>query len=126
MEPGAEFEPSAPRYHIDYKQRWKNPGDEATTNVPAYQPSYDYHTGYTYSQSSTLVTTGNHIRLQDINLSYSFKSGKKMPFRMFKIYAYSRNLCLLWKKNKYSLDPDYPYAAYPPPKTIAFGIQAGI
>jgi len=115
MVPGGEYLTMVPQLHSDYFIRWKNPGDEAFTNVPAAAENYDSGLATAYLQSAALVTSGDHIRLQDINLSYTFG-----PFRC---WASAQNLGIIWKKNKFGLDPDLPNALYPAPRTIAFGMQ---
>ena len=68
-----------------------------------------------YSLSAINVLRADNIRLQYINLSYSFNSSKskKNPFKNLQVYANAANLGLLWKKNKEGLDPDYPNTLQP-------------
>lgn len=114
-------------YHMDYFKRWQMPGDEKFTNVPAHReigvtvPL----SGPVYSDSEALITKGDQLRLQDINLSYNFSRAryKRLPFNGLKVYAYSRNLGILWKRNKQGIDPDYYAAEYPAVKTFAIGLQ---
>lgn len=114
-------------YHMDYLMRWKKPGDELHTVVPAAADVADgwLHTAYIYSQA--LITSGNHIRLQDIRLNYRLDRSQYtwLPVNQVQIYAYARNLGLIWKANKNGIDPDYPAAQFPAPRTIAFGLQIG-
>ncbi len=107
----------------DYTKRWQKPGDEKTTNVPSlvYPSNSNRSTFYTYS--ATLVTKADNIRLQDIRLSYDLMKVLKSPtFGSFQIYTYASNLGLIWKANKYGLDPD-TYSSYPNPFAIAAGIS---
>ncbi|NVM66867.1 TonB-linked SusC/RagA family outer membrane protein [Mucilaginibacter sp. SG538B] len=111
----------------DYADRWQNPGDELRTTVPsiAMPPaSSDRQTFYQYSQG--LVDKGDHVRLQDIRLSYTIKPfGRTTPlFKRMEVYAYLNNAGILWRKNKDHLDPDLFSGAYPLPRTISFGFNS--
>lgn len=126
ISPGQEYVTAAPVYHEDYFKRWSKPGDELLTDVPAWSESYgDYQRDYLYQYSEALVTSGSHIRLQDVNLSYNFSDVQLggMSMRNLRIYAYARNLGILWKANTNQLDPDYQNMDYTEPKTIAVGLQ---
>lgn len=111
--------------NIDYTSRWQKPGDEANTNVPSLvYPNNDNRSDF-YKYSEVLVEKGDHIRLQDVQLTYDVtkKLWEKMPFDNLSIYAYANNLGILWRANKYKIDPDYPYSAFTPVRTISFGIK---
>jgi len=107
----------------EYSLRWQKPGDEAFTNVPAFQyPANTNRDGF-YSQSEINVLKADHIRLRYINLSYTLlPKSNKQHFGQIQFYANASNLGLVWKANKYNIDPDYP-AGLPAPKTFAFGIK---
>lgn len=114
-------------YHMDYFSRWQKPGDEKYTSVPAKRglDNLVSLSGPVYDNSEALVTRGDHIRFQDINLSYLLSSGQfgRLPIQSIRIYAYASNLGILWKANKNNIDPDYPNVEYTAPKTFALGIQ---
>jgi len=76
-----------------------------------------------YTYSDILVGKGDNVRLQDVNLSYDISKAKigKLPFNHMKVYLYANNLALLWKANKFGIDPDYQTG--PPPKTLALGLK---
>lgn len=111
--------------HIDYLDRWQKPGDEAFTNVPAKPNDVVLRRDQVYLYSDALIESGSHIRLQDINLSYRFSRSAwpSMPFRELRLYTYVNNIGILWRKNKYNIDPDMISSTYPQPRTIAFGMQ---
>jgi TonB-linked SusC/RagA family outer membrane protein len=115
-----------PNYHGDYFKRWKQPGDEKHTNVPAAGPA-DTYLSQLYSRSAALISKGDHIRLQDVNLSYTLSNRaiKKYGLQNIKFYAYARDLGIIWRANKQGLDPDYPFAAYPSSSSYALGLQLG-
>ncbi|WP_207514868.1 SusC/RagA family TonB-linked outer membrane protein [Longitalea luteola] len=115
--------------HSDYEKRWLQPGDEAFTSVPSMQyiassvTSADRSRFYTYSD--VLIEKGDHIRLQDIQVSYQLNKNdvKGLPINQFRIYVYTNNLGILWKANDKGIDPDYISSAFPNPRTIAAGLK---
>jgi len=126
MLPGAELQGSS-TYHMDYLRRWEQPGDERYTDVPAEKDVLDAEANI-YGYSEALVTRGDHLRLQDINLNYRLRGNwvKKTPFRQVSLTFYARNLGILWRANKQHLDPDFPNASYPTPKSFALGLQLNL
>jgi len=108
----------------DYARRWQKPGDEKRTNVPSFVYPADSQRDQFYNQSAVNVEKGDHIRLQDIRLSYDIKPSdlRFMALKHLQVYAYAANLGLIWKSTKTALYPDYPYSVKPP-KTFALGIN---
>jgi TonB-linked SusC/RagA family outer membrane protein len=119
-----------PYGHKDYYQRWQNPGDEVKTNVPSLQyPPYNTNRDAFYQYSSVLIDKGDHIRLQDITLSYDIDKTvwRGMPFTHVQVYSYLNNVGILWRANHDGLDPDISTnysSALPLPRTIALGLKA--
>ncbi|MEC3879138.1 SusC/RagA family TonB-linked outer membrane protein [Parapedobacter sp. 10938] len=122
--PGQEFL-RLPVYHMDYFNRWKEPGDEKETDVPAALPANNIGLSEYYLASTTLIEKGGSLRLQDVGLRYSlpgkFYHGRGI--QRFTCFLYARNLGILWRANDLGLDPDYPNTSYPAPRSIAFGVQ---
>jgi TonB-linked SusC/RagA family outer membrane protein len=115
--------------NADYYDRWQKPGDEVFTNVPALQyPPVNENRSSFYNASSALVDRGDHIRLQDINLSYQFstKVAKSIGLSGLQCYSYLNNIGIIWRANKYGIDPDIPSSSssLPIPLSIAFGLKA--
>ncbi|WP_162996494.1 SusC/RagA family TonB-linked outer membrane protein [Mucilaginibacter celer] len=111
----------------DYANRWQNPGDEAHTTVPSIlmpPANTDRSTFYQYSQA--LIDKGDHIRLQDIRLTYAFKpfSGNNPVFKRLEVFCYLNNVGILWRANKDHLDPDLASGTYPLPRTLSIGINS--
>ncbi|MFL5614424.1 MAG: SusC/RagA family TonB-linked outer membrane protein [Gemmatimonadaceae bacterium] len=113
--------------------RWKKPGD--ITNVP--RMSYDCASGADQI-SSRYIEDGSYVRLSDLTLSYGLP--ERWAARGFlssaRVYVTGHNLKLWTKYSGY--DPDVnsagsdeniiigtDYYAYPQPRTITFGINAG-
>lgn len=116
--------------HADYYQRWQQPGDESFTNIPALvYPSDDNRNDF-YKGASVLIEKGDHVRLQDISLQYTFRkqSIKKLPFDQVQLYVYANNLGILWRANNKGIDPDFNdngngSRIIPAPKTISLGFR---
>jgi TonB-linked SusC/RagA family outer membrane protein len=106
----------------DYANRWQKPGDELHTDVPALiYPGNQLRTNL-YTYSNILVENADNIRLQDLRLGYTFSKTALLPFKNLKVFAYANNIGILWRANKYHIDPDYP-TGIPLPRTISFGIK---
>lgn len=95
--------------HADYALRWRNPGDELVTNVPSIPRNTNLNRDNLYRYSEVLVERGDHIRFQDISLSYRFQnsSGKAKLFSNLEVYSYIHNLGILWKASSDPLDPEF-------------------
>jgi hypothetical protein len=71
-----------------------------------------------------LVERGDHIRLQDIRLSYLLMNAPHrglLPQSM-EAYVYMGNVGLIWKRFKGNQDPDF-MEVMPPARNIALGIR---
>ncbi|MCC8425950.1 SusC/RagA family TonB-linked outer membrane protein [Mucilaginibacter sp. UR6-11] len=106
----------------DYAQRWQKPGDEKTTNVPSpvYSPGATARDSY-YYYADVNVYKADHIRLQEINLSYVFPK-RNWFIKNPRIYANVSNLGIIWRANKLGLDPDV--FDYPVPRQYSLGFSA--
>lgn len=109
--------------HSDYTKRWQKSGDELTTNVPSLVYPAVANRDSFYAYSEVLVEKGDHIRLQDIQLSYdlSKKYFPALPFRNVKLYVYASNIGVIWRANNQGLDPDA--GLFPQPRTTALGLK---
>ena len=128
MFPGTEYSFNS-MYHSDLLNKWQKPGDEKYTVVPAGGGinGYDANEAAVYMSSMALVSKGDHIAVQDINLNYTFlkANNKSLPFTSARIYLYIRNLGFLWKADKNSVDPISPNARYPQQIQYNMGVQIG-
>jgi hypothetical protein len=77
-----------------------------------------------YGFSEVLIEKGDHIRLQDLQLSYDLprKTFARLPLQMIRFYCYANNIGILWKANHQGIDPDY-VLSIPNPRTIALGLK---
>lgn len=111
--------------HGDYSKRWKTPGDEAFTNVPSVPAANNTSRDTFYRNSSANIKKGDHLRLQDISLSYDlFNSIRKSSLiSKANIYLYMNNIGILWQANDSDLDPEYALAGYRPVRSFALGFK---
>lgn len=111
--------------HSDYELRWKNAGDELKTFVPSIPASNNARRDIFYAYSEILVDKGDHIRLQDVNLSYDLDSKlSKFGIKGVKLFVYIDNIGLIWKANDFDIDPDFQ--GIPPVRTYSFGINLNL
>lgn len=118
--------------NAEFARRWQEPGDEKFTTVPS-QGEYgnDGFRDYFYTNSSATVARGDHIRLQDVSLSFDLDRSNwpGIPVKQIQLYFYANNLGIIWKANDFGLDPDLIPSRgnrfiVPGPKSFAFGLKA--
>lgn len=110
--------------HRDYALRWQKPGDEAFTHVPSLSYPLNSNRSEFYKRSEVLVEKGDHIRIQDVAISYAMS--QFAGFKNVQINAYCSNLnILIWKATKLDIDPLYENAL-PYPLSISIGIRANL
>ncbi|WP_168796406.1 SusC/RagA family TonB-linked outer membrane protein [Flagellimonas onchidii] len=98
--------------HRDVANRWQQPGDEATTDIP-----YPWFSSFTeransssyFDDANIRYKDASFVRLRDITLRYDLNKEvlKRLPFEGISFTAQVRNLGLLWRANKEDIDPDY-------------------
>jgi hypothetical protein len=115
--------------HPDYDRRWQNSGDEQRTYVPSIPSNIfpaDPNRDSFFANSEPLIEKGDHIRLQDIELSYELqkKALSRLPVQSIRLYLYANNIGILWKANHQGIDPDN-ISGIPNPRTLALGIKLG-
>lgn len=107
----------------DYPKRWKQRGDESNTNVPSVKNDPDRDLFYNYTE--LLIEKGDHIRLQNVNLSYTMSSEalKRWKCQSLKFYLAAEGFGPLWKKAPGNIDPDFQ-TGLRIPKSIAIGLTS--
>lgn len=110
--------------HGDLAMRWQKPGDELTTNVPSFTYPASTARDEFYTYSNLLVEKGDHVRLRDLQFSYDFNlaSAKNSPVKNARIYLYANNIGILWRANKYGIDPNAA-TGMPAPFSISVGVN---
>lgn len=107
--------------HSDYNERWQSPGDEQITTIPS-DPGISNPQRNTFDQvSSRSVRRGDHIRLQDIQVSYTFRTGKVERSPEIQFYGYANNLGIIWKSARDVHDPDFRNIQAP--KAYSMGVK---
>ncbi len=88
--------------------RWRQAGDEATTNVPGLA-NISYNSLNRYQMSNINVLPADNIRLQQISLGYDVPAEwlQKTFIKSLSFNFAARNLGLLWVKNDEGIDPQY-------------------
>ena len=108
----------------DYINRWRKPGDENRTNVPAMIYPADVIRDEVYSSSDALIDRGDNIRLRFINLAYDLNpSGKSIGGIHLQFYVNASNLKILWRANQDGIDPD-AVNGLALGRSLAFGLRA--
>ncbi len=115
--------PSVGDGNKEYAQRWQKPGDEKFTSVPAFIYPMNAQRDQFYNASSAVVGNADNIRLQDIVLEYNTER-RNHYFHALRVYATMDNVGLLWKANKWGLDPVYGTLSIPPSKAFTLGLTA--
>lgn len=123
----------------EFKNRWKDSGDEAYTTIPTiiskrqYTENYDLTYAYNaYNYSTERIAKGDFIRLKEVSLSYDFPkawvSALKCSNLSLKIQA--TNLLLLYADKKLNgQDPEFfntGGVAAPIPRQFTLTLRLGI
>jgi TonB-linked outer membrane protein, SusC/RagA family len=112
----------------EFTNRWRNPGDEAHTSVPAQRFPADQNRDQFYNNSESNVRKADHIRLQDISLSYNIAGNiaNALKLKEMKLYVYMNNIGILWRSNNEGIDPDFPTGGIVTPRSISFGLRISL
>lgn len=102
--------------HAEFANRWKQPGDEAITNIPSFvtgststtRRNIDY-----YTKGNINVTDASYAKIRDITLSWALpeRLAKKIGTRGITLRSQVSNL-MLWKANRYHIDPEFQDTHY--------------
>ena len=112
--------------------RWRNPGDEAFTDVPGLT-GVNFNSINRYIYSDLNVRDAGNIRLQQVSLNYSVPQYllRATPFiKRLNVGATVSNLGLLWAANKEGIDPDYQmtgtYTNLPPTRNYVLTLNLSL
>ncbi|MDR6785261.1 TonB-linked SusC/RagA family outer membrane protein [Pedobacter africanus] len=112
--------------HTDYFKRWQAPGDETRTSIPSFAFPLASNRSEFYTMSEVNIVRGDHIRLSDVNLSYTIKKIGKYRFRDFVLFGNIAELnMILWRKNDQHVDPENIEGNINA-RHISFGLKLGI
>ena len=101
------------RYGVNYEinedmaDRWRESGDEATTNVPRL--GTNSNSFYRYMGADIHILKGDHIRLREVSLSYELPTKwlNKVRIKSGTFGFTVTNLGLIWRSNDADIDPDF-------------------
>ena len=105
---------------VDFLERWKVPGDEARTNIPAYITNANpnavagtYNIDY-FNFGDVNVVSASFVKLRDITLFYDLPKFlvSKVNAQGISFRAQLSNV-MLWKANKFGIDPEFQGLAIP-------------
>ena len=108
--------------HRDYAMRWQKPGDEATTDVPAFTYPNNTAGSNLYESSAALVEKAGQIKWRDIQFSAQVPYMDRAGLKNCRIYAYLQNIGTIWRANKKGVDPEYG-KGIPAPFQTSVGIN---
>ena len=122
-----------------FKNRWRQSGDEATTNVPGilsyreYKENSQLRYGYNaYNYTTERIAKGDFIRMKEISLAYDFpaKWFQATPIGSLSLKLQATNLFLIYADKKLNgQDPEFINAggvASPMPRQFTFTLKLGL
>lgn len=115
-------------YHMDYYDRWQKPGDEANTFIPATTEKYDINLIRLYQYGDVHVVPLDHLKLQDLTVSYSFNNMllNRSGIKGIQLVFSANNLGILWKRTRRHIDPEYPNTNYPMTRQFNMALRINI
>lgn len=102
---------SGPNISTDFLDRWKQPGDEAFTNIPSYVASSSINSSrrnYSYYRYSDInVASSSYIKIRDVSLSYDvpLKATQFLKIQRASVFVQATNF-MVWRANKLGIDPE--------------------
>ncbi|RYD94589.1 MAG: hypothetical protein EOP54_17245 [Sphingobacteriales bacterium] len=106
--------------HGDYEYRWQAPGDELKTDIPSLPTKIDVNRDFVYLYANSLVEKGDHIRLQDVIVSY-IRDNRKGTVAGYEVFLNANNIGILWQAGPKGIDPDFQFNM--PPFTFSAGFK---
>ncbi|RAJ81840.1 TonB-linked SusC/RagA family outer membrane protein [Chitinophaga dinghuensis] len=94
-----------------FANRWKQPGDEAFTDIPGYIPLItnvnDRNTNF-YRYALNNIERADYVKLRDFTIGYHLPAAVagKAGMESCRFYVQLNNV-MLWKMNKDDIDPEY-------------------
>ena len=122
-------------YNNKIANRWRQPGDENKTDIPALPELEDFSAEYerVATLSSNSIFDASFLRIREIQLGYTIKDRailSQLPFKSIRAVAQINNV-YLWKANKSGIDPEAVVVSssqgsqfqLPEPKVVTFGLN---
>jgi len=112
--------------YVDYENRWQKPGDELKTSVPSFIYPADSQRDQFYRYADVNVGKADNIKLSDVFLNYDIPLSNYRIIKKLQVYIYASQLNLiLWKANKFGIDPDFIYGIKTP-TSYSIGIKTNL
>ena len=126
---GGIYTPSPFAYHRDVAERWREAGDEATTNIPAVG-SAPLNNTILFSRSDINVLDADYVKLRELILTYNFPDQilNRTPLKGLGLKFQVDNL-FYWAKNDNGIDPEAHGLAvrfFPIEPTYTLGLRASL
>ncbi|SMC44365.1 SusC/RagA family TonB-linked outer membrane protein [Pedobacter africanus] len=99
-------------FHAEFKDRWKQPGDENFTDVPSFVPvsslNSSRRSSFYYILGDRNVLDASFAKIRDITLSYSLPNGllNRWKINQLRVFTQVGNI-LLWRANNAGIDPEF-------------------
>lgn len=107
-------------------QRWMPSVDYWTPDNPTNKyPKADQSNGYDTYRGANGYQKGDHIKLQDITLGYSFDRilSNSLGIRKARLYVQLRNIAYLYRATDFDITPEITEVNYNVPSSYNFGIN---
>ncbi|MDD2791955.1 MAG: SusC/RagA family TonB-linked outer membrane protein [Sediminibacterium sp.] len=116
--------------YTEFDHRWRIPGDEKNTNVPALIYPANAQRDAFYQNSSVNVEKADFLKIDEIFLNYDLGNLKpwkaKSLLKKSQVYFLINRLNLfIWRANKKRIDPEQIFGARPPIR-ISTGIRINL
>lgn len=114
----------------EFDNRWKVPGDELHTDIPSHVANTNVNstrrnTTY-YTSGASNVLSASFVKLREIGLSYSVNSALTESLNLESVRLNLQvNNVLLWKNNKYHIDPEFNGITPIHQNSVSFGLSVG-
>lgn len=109
--------------HGDFEQRWQQPGDELHTRIPSLIYPANSNRDLFFEQSEDNILKSDHIRINDIRLSYHWEP-KLKGIAHIDFAFHINNAGIIWRHNDQGIDPDYRFM--PPARYYGLGVKIGL
>jgi len=113
----------------DFLNRWKVPGDEAFTDIPAFRTTSSPAVENNYFEKGDInVVSASFVKLRDVTLFYDLPKSLVNRIQAQGIsFRVQLSNVMLWTKNKYGIDPEFYGANYTSNQhTVTFGVNVSL
>lgn len=109
--------------HSDYYNRWKEPGDELSTDIPSFAYPANSARDQFFQNNEVNVERADVVRWQNFRIGYRPFSGSNRLGNL-RVNLLVNNLGIIWKATNRKLDPDY--SIMPPSRSYSLGLNLNL